>query len=58
MKFICLYMAYLGYVEKEKIMNIKAFSLEGAKKKALKEIDKLNASHRGYYKILEVKEAE
>ena len=58
MKFICLYMAYLGYVEKEKIMDIKAGNLEKAKKKASKEIDKLNASHRGYYKILEVKESK
>ena len=49
-------MAYLGYVEKEVVITIKAFSLEAAKKKASKEIEKLNASHRGFYKLLEVKE--
>lgn len=57
MKFQVLYKAYLGYEEKEKIMDIKASSLYAAKKKAKKEIDKLNNKHRGYYQILEIKEA-
>lgn len=55
MKFQVTYKAYLGYEEKELTMEVKAFNLDSAKKKAAKEIDKLNSKHRGYYKILNIK---
>ena len=56
MKFQVLYMAYLGYEEKPVYTQISASSLDSANKKAKKMIDKLNSKHRGFYKLVKVKE--
>lgn len=57
MKFQVLYTAYLGYKEETLLTQINASNLDSAKKKAVKFIDKLNSKHRGFYKIVKVKEA-
>ena len=56
MKFQVLYKAFLGYEEKVMFAYCKAKDLDAAKKKAKKEIDKLNSKHRGYYQIIKIKE--
>lgn len=56
MEFQVLYKAYLGYEEKAMVAYCKAKDLDAAKKKAKKEIDKLNSKHRGFYQIVKIKE--
>lgn len=56
MKFQVLYMAYLGYKEEAIYTQVNASNLDSAKKKAKKMIDKLNNKHRGFYKIVKIKE--